>query len=405
VQQRKSRAATARFTVGKRRSGDGTAAVRGTIRTGQEADVIERPDSLPEDGAGAEAALAHVADAVLGRSAMLGDALAFAHMDPPPLEIAAQLVGLNARFNQNLLHRELSPFATEAEHTVIGWLAPVFGMGGGHMCGGSTLANLAALWCAREHGARQVIASADAHLSVPKAAHILGLPYRAVPVDAEGRIDRTQLGKTAQAALVLTAGTTGRGVIDPLERSGAAWLHVDAAWAGPLRLTRHSALLDGIERADSVAVSAHKWLYQPKESALVLFRTPDVQRAISFGGAYLAAPNVGVQGSRSAAAVPLLATLMALGRSGLAALIERGMADAQALADLVADDPRTELKQMPEAGVVNWRPLGRSAEAVLGQLGGIASRTMIEGELWARQVAANPHVDIKKVWERITSAL
>jgi glutamate/tyrosine decarboxylase-like PLP-dependent enzyme len=363
------------------------------------------PATLPDDGAGADEALALVTEVVLGRSAALGDALAFAHMDPPPLEIAAQLVGLNARFNQNMLHRELSPFATEAEHTVISWLAPLFGMGGGHMCGGSTLANLAALWCAREHGARAVIASADAHISVSKAAHILGLSYRAVPVDAMGRIEVGQLGETAQAALVLTAGTTGRGVIDPLERFGAAWLHVDAAWAGPMRLTRHSALLDGIERADSVAVSAHKWLYQPKDSALVLFRAPEAQAAISFGGAYLAAPNVGLQGSRSAAAVPLLATLMALGRTGLARLIEQNMADAEALADWLAANPRTELKQPPQTGVITWRPRSGDTEAVLARLAGTSSRTSIDGQLWARQVAANPHADIARIQQRIEQSL
>ena len=231
------------------------------------------PTELPLDGIGDAAAFALFSTAIQSRSARLGDVNALAHMDPPPLDIAARLVGLNAAFNQNMLHREVSPFATEVEVRVIDWLAPLFGMRCGHFCSGSTLANLTALWRAREAGAQCVIASADAHISVAKAAHILGMPFRAVAVDVHGRLNRTQLGDVKEAAVVLTAGTTGRGVIDALEPVACRWVHVDAAWAGPLRLTRFSARLDGIEQADSVAISAHKWLYQPKDSAIILFKS------------------------------------------------------------------------------------------------------------------------------------
>jgi glutamate/tyrosine decarboxylase-like PLP-dependent enzyme len=363
------------------------------------------PDALPQRGIGEEAAWEELARAVETRSALLGSDIALAHMDPPTPEIAARLVGLNARYNQNLLHPDLSPFATLAERRVIGWLAPFFGMRAGHMCSGSTIANLTALWAAREQGARQVVASADAHVSVAKAAHILGMPFLPVLVDAAGRLDRAALPDLGRAALVLTAGTTGRGVIDDLGPAGARWLHVDAAWAGPLRLTRHAGLLAGIERADSVAVSAHKWLYQPKDSALVLFRDPAAQEAISFGGSYLAVPNVGVQGSRGAAAIPLLGTLLAWGQRGLAERIEGCMALADELARRLADDPRARLCQLPETAVFNWQPKMHPIEEVLAQLGPTASRTRIAGETWVRMVAANDHADGAKIWARIDAAL
>lgn len=370
-------------------------------------DVLEAlPSALPDRGMGDEAALTLVGDGVREHSARLGDPHVLAHMDPPAPRIAAELVGLNASMNQNLLHPGLSPFATQAERQVIGWLAPFFGMADGHMCAGSTIANLAALWCAREHGARQVVASADAHISVPKAAHILGMPFAAVPVDRSGRLDPERLPDTDAAAVVLTAGTTGRGVIDDLDAiDNGAWLHVDAAWAGPLRLTRCAPRLDGIERADSVAISAHKWLFQPKESALVLFRDQGVQAAISFGGSYLAVPNVGVQGSRGAAAVALMGTLLAWGREGLAERIERCVALSEGLAEALSSDPRCALCQPPETGVVNWRPKVRPIEPVLLKLGATASRTAIEGETWIRNVAANPHADLSAIWQRIDAAL
>ena len=365
------------------------------------------PDALPERGLGEAAALALFTDLVASRSAPLDAPDALAHMDPPVPGIAARLAGLNAARNQNLLHPDLSPFATEAERRAIAWLAPAFGMGAGHLCAGSTIANLAGLWCAREHGARRVVASADAHLSVAKAAHLLAMDLETLPVDGRGRMVVPAGGVAGDAALVATAGTTGRGGIDPLGRAGCLWLHVDAAWGGPLRLTRHAARLDGVELADSVAVSAHKWLYQPKDSALALFRSPEAQGRIAFGGSYLAVPNVGVQGSRGAAAVPLLATLLAWGRAGLAARIEKNVADADALAEWLDADARTVLRQRPDTAVLNWRPADPDAdvEAVLARLGRTSSRTVIDGEVWMRQVAANPGADVGAVRAAIKAAL
>lgn len=364
---------------------------------------FEFPKLLPKEGIGEEAAYALFEAAISERSTPLGDQKAFAHMDPPTPEIAAQIVGLNARFNQNLLHPDLSPFATEAERAVISWLAPLFGMEDGHMCAGSTLSNLTALWCAREVGATRVLASADAHISVAKSAHILAMPLVSLPVDAAGRMQVESHQVEPTDALVATAGTTGRGVIDPLDRLGALWLHVDAAWAGPLKLTRYADLLKGIEQADSVAISAHKWFYQPKDSALVLFKDQSHQTQISFGGSYLSTPNIGVQGSRGAAALPLLATLMAWGQNGLAIQIQKNMADAEMFAKWVEQHDALELKQMPETGVVNWRPISGSTDELA--LKGVSSITSIEGEVWMRQVAANPHVRLRAVTSAIEATL
>lgn len=362
-------------------------------------------ESLPETGLGEDETLAVISRLIEQNSARLGSEEAFAHMDPPPPRIAVEVTRLNAQYNQNLLHPDLSPLATEAEIRLINWLAPFFSMEAGHMCAGSTLANLTALWCAREHGARRIVSSADAHISIPKSAHILGLPYESVPVDAYGRLDTSLMPKLDDAALVLTAGTTGRGVIDPLGDYGALWTHVDAAWAGPLRLTHYRDRLDGIERADSNAISAHKWFFQPKDSALVLFADRSRLDAISFGSSYLARPNVGIQGSRGAAAVTLLATLIAWGREGLEARLAKCMEDADALAERIKKDERLILKQAPETGVVNWRPKTNMSASFLDKLRGTSSSVNIDGEPWMRNVAANPHADIETIWARICESL
>lgn len=367
--------------------------------------IEQLPQTMPETGAGEDKVFADFRDLLATRSTDLGGDTVLAHMDPPTPAVAADLVGLNAHYNQNLLHPDLSPFATMAEQHVINWLLPYFGMQDGHFCAGSTLANLTALWCARENGAKQVVASEDAHISVPKSAHILGMDYIPVAVDALGKLRKDRLPNLKKTCLVLTAGTTGRGAVDDLFFSKSLWTHVDAAWAGPLRLTKHADILNGIELADSVAISAHKWFYQPKDSGIILFKDPTAREKISFGGSYLSTPNVGVQGSRGAAAIPLVATLMAWGRSGLASRIEKNMADAKTLAQFLANHPSIELKQMPETGVINWRPHHADVEHILQALSATSSRTKIGKDVWVRQVAANPSANVELVIAKIQSCL
>jgi L-2,4-diaminobutyrate decarboxylase len=365
------------------------------------AEGFDLPIELPQVGVGSTGALNSLAPSILGGAVRLGQATSFAHMDPPTPWITWAITLWNASLNQNLLHPATAPVARQLEGRVVAWLAPFFGMNGGHMTPGSTVANLTALWSAREcAGITEVIASDGAHLSIAKAAHILGLKYLSVPIDANGSMDAARLPvNLSKSALVLTAGATSTGAIDPFDLAGrAAWTHVDAAWAGPLRMSKHANLLAGIESADSVAVSAHKWLFQPKESALVLFRdTEKAHAAVSFGGAYLAAPNVGVLGSHGAAATALLATLLAWGREGVAQRIEHCMDLARCLRDFVVDDERLELYAEPQTGIVVWRPKDENLfDQILHQLPlGSTSITTIAGLKWFRNVAANPSADIE----------
>ncbi len=363
------------------------------------------PATLPQTGIGEMAALDQLGAATMARAADLAAPDAFAHMDPPSAPVAAQMAYLVAQANQNMLHAATSPFATLAEARVLEWIAPAFGMAWGQFCSGSTVANLTALWAAREAGARKVVASAEAHISVPKAARILGMDYHPVPVGDDGRLIRAALPDLADAALVMTAGTTGRGVIDELAPVPAKWLHVDAAWAGPLQFTSYRDRLAGIEAADSIAISAHKWFFQPKGAALALCRSEAARASITFTSSYLARPNSGVEGTRSAAALPLLATLLAWGREGLAQRIERCMTITEELAQRLDADPRTQLKHWPETGVLNWRPVAGDAPAVIAALDGTSSAFTIGDAVWVRQVAANPHADVDAIWARICAAL
>ncbi|MFT5175773.1 MAG: L-2,4-diaminobutyrate decarboxylase, partial [Gammaproteobacteria bacterium] len=191
------------------------------------------PLQFPEEGMGAEAALAHIGDLALDGAAQLYHPGYFAHMDPPTATVTSLAALWQATANQNLLHPDAAPAARALEQRVIEWLAPCFGMGGGHLVPGSTIATFTAIWAARElRGVRRVVASERAHLSARKAADILGLGYQPVPSDVTHRMLSAELGDLSDAALVVTAGTVATGAIDALDVSGAGWLHVDGAWGG-----------------------------------------------------------------------------------------------------------------------------------------------------------------------------
>lgn len=368
------------------------------------------PDGFPNLGFGELETLDLLAPHVLGRAARLDKSNVLAHMDPPTPWITWATTLWNARLNQNLLHPATAPFAIEAEKKVIDWLTPFFGMNGGHMCSGSTIANLTALWAARDaKGIEKIIASKAAHISIEKAARILGLSYEQVATNSNGQIDQDKIGDISKTCLVLTAGTTATGVIDPLELAGQAkWTHVDAAWAGPLRLSPARAhLLDGIDEADSVAVSAHKWFFQPKDSALIMFREAERSNsAISFGGGYLAAPNVGVQGSRGAAAIPLLATMIAWGKNGFSKRIDHAMSMAGKLSKALDKEEGISLWAMPKTGVTVFRPLTINTEDFFRNLPeGMFSTCILDDEKWLRSVAANPLADIDEIISTIHEAI
>jgi glutamate/tyrosine decarboxylase-like PLP-dependent enzyme len=166
-------------------------------------------------------------------------------------------------------------------------------------------------------------------------------------------------------------------------------------------------LLDGIEKADSISVSAHKWLFQPKDSALIMFRDVDLANtAISFDGGYLNTPNIGVQGSRGASAIPLLATLIAWGKEGLAEYIDHAMSMADMLAAEMSKEDGICLWAMPKSGVTVFRPLTLSTDELYKCLPDqMFSNSVLDGEKWIRSVAANPLADIDKIIAAVQGAV
>ena len=301
-----------------------------------------------------------------------------------------------------------SPAAAETEQVVLRWLKDLFDLPeswGGAITSGGTMSNLTGLAAARQwaseqlgfsaaedglagHPAIPIVSSTEIHASARKALANLGFGRNSViTVPApDGRIDLNALKRTLDeldgpVIVIANAGevNTGQfddlnGMADIIEKRGNAWLHVDGAFglfaaASPSL----SYLTAGIERADSVASDAHKWLNVPYDCGFMFVRDQDyLLRSFSTAGAYLA--PVGGDGpdpvqatpemSRRFRALSMWCALKAAGRSGYREMIERCVGNAADFADFVVEEDGLELMNPAPLNIVCFRyaPEGMSPE-------------------------------------------
>ena len=275
----------------------------------------------------------------------------------------------------------------------------------GAFCSGGTIANTTALWAARNRlcgpdgefrgifqegllkalqhlncNGLAIFVSRRAHYSLEKAADLLGIGMDnliLVDTDVNNRVDMQCLKdqylklrdrNIRPLALVGIAGTTETGHVDPLEKLADfaeeidCYFHVDAAWGGPTLFSKtHRHLLNGIERADSVAIDAHKQLYVPMGAGMVLFKDPHTLMAIEHHANYILRPgskDLGshtLEGSRPGKAMLVHAGLSIIGRKGYELLIDMGIERARQFAARITAHPNFELITAPELNILTYR--------------------------------------------------
>ncbi|MEH8016068.1 putative pyridoxal-dependent aspartate 1-decarboxylase [Rheinheimera muenzenbergensis] len=332
------------------------------------------------------------------------------------LSLSKMMVGLN----QNLVKIETSKAFTPMERQVLGMMHHlVYGEGDGFykkwmhsanhslgaFCSGGTIANITALWIARNrllkpdgdfkgiareglfkamkhygYDGLAILVSERGHYSLGKAADVLGIGREsliAVKTDADNKIDTALLAdKMAQLkaanirvlAIVGVAGTTETGNVDPLNQLAdlaeqyQCHFHVDAAWGGATLLSnKYRHLLAGIERADSVTIDAHKQMYVPMGAGMVVFKHPSAAHAIEHHAEYIlrkGSKDLGSQtleGSRPGMAMLVHACLQVIGRDGYEILINRSLEKARYFATLIAHNIDFELITEPELCLLTYR--------------------------------------------------
>lgn len=331
------------------------------------------------------------------------------------LPLAKLLVGLN----QNLVKIETSKAFTPLERQVLGMMHQmVYGHNEsfyrahlhsanyslGAFCSGGTIANISALWVARNqalpadgsfrgvsqsglHAALKhygyqdmvIITSKRGHYSLSKAADVLGLgrqnlvmlpcPEQTLDPElvlAEGL--KLQQQGIKILAIVGIAGTTETGHVDPLEELAdvadqlGCHFHVDAAWGGAtLFSTEYRHLLKGVERADSVTLDAHKQMYVPMGAGMVLFKDANASNAVRHHAEYIlreGSKDLGastLEGSRNGMAMMLYASIHIFGRQGYQLLIDESINKARHFANLIKHHDHFELITEPTLCLLTYR--------------------------------------------------
>src|SRR5690606_21909784 len=273
-------------------------------------------------------------------------------------------------WDQNVALPAMSPAAARLDETAARWCLRLLGLpetAVAAFCSGASIANLTCVlaardallhragWSVEERGLAgapplRVVASAEIHASMRKALRAAGIGTGQVewaPVDECGRVRSDRFPAVDGLTLVLLqAGNVNTGHSDPFGeilpavREAGGWAHVDGAfglWAAASEARRH--LVEGVALADSWATDAHKWLNAPYDSGIAICRDPaDLRRAMVFNAAYLddeagrASGHLGLQMSQRARGAEVWAVLAALGRGGVADLVDRycGLAEQMA---------------------------------------------------------------------------
>ncbi|BFV54993.1 aminotransferase class V-fold PLP-dependent enzyme [Kitasatospora sp. CMC57] len=304
---------------------------------------------------------------------------------PHPVAVVGQLAAMLVNPNNHAL--DGGPATTGLEEEVIDQLAGMVGFGTplGHLTGGGSMANLEALFVAREsHPGLGIAVSEEAHYTHARMCHLLGVPVHLVPADGHGRMDvselRSLLATGRIGTVVATAGTTGTGAVDPvhsiadLAREAGVRVHVDAAYGGffrlladdPTRPLGDPAPWRAISRCDSVVVDPHKHGLQPYGCGAVLFADPDVTRFYRHDSPYTyytsSRPHLGeisLECSRpgaAAAALWLTLQVIPLTASGLGSILAAGRRAAVRWAGLLTDSEEFSLFQRPELDIVTYFP-------------------------------------------------
>ncbi|MCB8955769.1 MAG: aminotransferase class V-fold PLP-dependent enzyme [Nocardioides sp.] len=357
---------------------------------------------LPETGTGVREAL-DAADRVLDESLAQARPRFFGYVGSSGLESAVLADALAMSHDVNLAAEAAAAHLVEQQ--TLGWVAQLVGYpaAGGTVTSGGMVSNLTALMAARTRAFPEsrvvgvdasrvaVYASAEAHSSVERAVEVLGLgssALRDVPIDGRRRMDPAALASAIAAdravgvtpmAVVATAGTTLTGSVDPIgaiadvvEGTGA-WLHVDGAYGLPAACTDVAGhLFAGLDRADSVSVDAHKWLFVPKACGILLVRDPAALRAAFRHDAsymveeegYVHPVDTTMEYSRPFRALKLWTALRAHGAGAFREAITTTIELARELADLVRARPGLELLvDAPELSTVPFRRVPARGDA------------------------------------------
>ena len=340
------------------------------------------PESPPEEAEPFAAVLSDLDDVLMPGLTHWQSPRFFAYFATTGAEPGVLAELLIAGLNQVGILWRTSPALQELEEVTLDWLRQLVGLPEGfhgHIEDTASTGVLAALVVARtlRPDRRVVVCSEHAHSVADKAARLLELELRKVPVDDEFRLRPDLLDLENACAVIATIGTTGAAAVDPVPaiadlcEAAGVWLHIDAAYAGSAavcpELRHHFA---GWERADSIGVNPHKWLGVPMDCSALWTRRPDeFRRAFSLVPEFLRSPDDAVNLSelsiplgRRFRALKLWTVLRCYGREGLQERIREHVRLAALFEQWVRDEPGWEIAAPRHFSLVCFRREGTDDE-------------------------------------------
>jgi len=359
----------------------------------------------------------------------------------PPHPVAMLAYAMAMRINPNNHALDGGPATAALERECVAQLARMVGFGThlGHLTSSGTIANLEALWVARQlHPGKGVAYSEQAHYTHGRMCEVLGIPGVPIPADAAGRLDLVALADRLSAGdigtVVATLGTTGLGALDPVDRLAdmaaerGFRLHVDAAYGGfyTLLARRDPALVApgpflGAARADSFVMDPHKHGLQPYGCGCVLFADPAVGALYKHDSPYtyftspeLHLGEISLECSRAgAAAAALWATLRCFpleADAGLGRVLQATRRAGREFAAAVRGSAYLALLLEPDLDIVAYYPIAGTAgeisaasEAVFGALLRDPADPVYLAKLVLPRALAAPHMpEVKWDVDRVT---
>jgi aromatic-L-amino-acid/L-tryptophan decarboxylase len=403
-------------------------------RTPSRRDVADLA-AVTDDGIGIDATLDLVERVILPNNVALDHPNFLAYIPAAPTPSTVLIDALVAAWSFSGESWQEAGGAVAAENAALAWLAELAGLpdgAGGCFVSGGSAGNHSALAVARDRWRRRhgrtwplsVVCADSAHASVRTAAALLDLDVVTVPGDERGRLTGAALAQvdpTGVCAVVATAGATNTGAVDELDAIADVcathgwWMHVDGAYGGAglcVDVLRPQYI--GIERADSVVIDPHKWLFSTLDCAALLYREPSQARLThrqtasyidAFGEEQWNPSDYAFHLTRRARGIPFWFTLVAHGTDAMAHAVMAGVDLAHEAADHIRSlAPQVRLVMEPQLSVVlferdDWtrEDWDRWADHALADNLAFVAPTTWQGRAVGRLVFLHPDANLDAV--------
>ncbi|RBP29008.1 glutamate/tyrosine decarboxylase-like PLP-dependent enzyme [Oceanihabitans sediminis] len=390
------------------------------LATREEMDLLFKTEA-PDEPTNYKEVLQFVTDKVLPNSNIVSHPKSYSFVPGPSNYVSVMADTLATGFNVFSGGWAASPAAAELEIVTMNWLLKLFKFpttkGGGIFTSGGSMANLTALVTARRQRcgddfSKAIIYLSDqAHSSNIKAIRVLGFKkeqVRIIPTDIEFKmainklknaIAKDRLEGLQPFCIIASAGTTNTGSVDPLSqiakicKTEKLWFHIDGAYGGAAILSKKgSKLLKGIEKADSLTIDPHKWLYQPYEMGCLLVRNhkwlsetfsekPEYLRDIEGNTSEINFYDHGIQLTRRFRALKFYMSMKTFGLSAFKKAVSYSIDLAEEVEEHLRKSPNWEVISPATLAVINFRyhPIGSAySEKELDAINQKISKTIVD---------------------------